>query len=312
MRTILVLGGWGFLGLNLLLAIEKRFQGACKIVVLDRHISPPLRLLCPALKKVYFGDFQDVELLQRIFTENAIDVVFHLASSTVPETSANVRFDVESNLLPTIDLLEQMAKYSVNRIVYISSGGAVYGISSERHKEIDETFPINSYGIVKVAIEKYLFMYAHQYGILPLVVRLSNPYGPYHAKIEQGFINVALRAALCGESVQVWGDGNNRKDYIFADDGIASILDLVEVGAWGQIVNVGSGEEYSLNEILGVIKETVPNFTWRYSGKRSFDTPNFSLDINKLNYLTNQRQPIGIRQGIQQTYRWLLDHSIHI
>jgi UDP-glucose 4-epimerase len=70
----------------------------------------------------------------------------------VPETSANVRFDVESNLLPTIDLLEQMAKYSLNRIIYISSGGAVYGMSSERHKEIDETFPINSYGIVKVSI----------------------------------------------------------------------------------------------------------------------------------------------------------------
>jgi dTDP-D-glucose 4,6-dehydratase len=99
-----------------------------------------------------------------------------------------------------------------------------------------------------------------------------------------------LRAALCGEPVQVWGDGNNRIDYIFADDGIASILDLVEVGAWRQIVNVDSCEEHSLNEILEVITETVPNFILRYLGKRSFHTPNFSLDINKLNYLTNQRQ----------------------
>lgn len=309
MKTVLVLGSWGFIGSNLLIALERRFHGACNIIAFDRQAEHPLHLRCASLKKVYSGDFQDAKMFQQIFAENKIDVVFHLVSSTVPATSSNVRFDVETNLLPTIDLLDQMALHGLNRIVYISSGGAVYGDSPVRHKESDEVFPINSYGAVKIAIEKYLFMYAHQYKILPLVVRLSNPYGCYHTNRKQGIVNVALRAALQGEPIQIWGDGNNRKDYILVDDGVDAILDLMSAEAWGQIVNVGSGREYSLNDILLVIRELVPGFTWQYSDARPFDTLNFSLDISKLNGLTSKRRFTEIRTGIQQTYHWLLENS---
>jgi UDP-glucose 4-epimerase len=223
-----------------------------------------------------------------------------------------MRFDLESNLLPTLVLLEQMVKNSVKRIVYLSSGGSVYGMSADRHNEFDQTYPINSYGVIKVAIEKYLFMFAHQYSILPLVIRLSNPYGPYHTKAFQGFVNVALRAALCGRVVQVWGDGNNRKDYIFIENAIDSILDLVDSDAWGEIVNVGSGNEYSLNEILSHIKDIVPEFRWEFSESHASDTKNFSLNISKLEKLTSKQQPTLIQSGIRQTYRWLLDHPNYL
>jgi UDP-glucose 4-epimerase len=309
MKTVLVLGSWGFIGSNLLLALERYSQGACEIIAFDRQAAHPLHLKCPSVKKIYSGDFQDAKIFQQIFAENKIDIVFHLVSTTVPATSANVRFDVETNLLPTIDLLDQMVLHGLKRIVYISSGGAVYGDSSTRHKESDEVFPINSYGTVKIAIEKYLFMYARQYKILPLIVRLSNPYGPYHANHRQGIINVAMRAALRGDTVQIWGDGNNRKDYIYIEDCVNAILDLVKAEAWGQIVNVGSGREYSLNDILQVIRELVPGFSWRNSEARPFDTLNFALDISKLSGLTTRHQFTELHAGIQKTHRWLLEHS---
>lgn len=308
MKTILVLGSWGFLGSNLLLAIERRFQGACKIIAFDRQKDHPLHLSCPAVKKVYSGDFQDANVFQPIFTENKIDTVIHLVSTTIPATSANVRFDVETNLLPTIDLLDQMAQHKVRRIVYISSGGVVYGPSPARRREIDEAFPINSYGAVKLAIEKYLFMYAHQHNILPLVVRLSNPYGPYHVNRAQGVINVALRAAIRGEPVQMWGDGTNKKDYIFVEDCVEAILDLVAAEAWGQIVNIGSGQEHSLLDIFRIVAEIVPGFSWHQTKARAFDTRNFSLDISKLQKLCGQRFFTDIHVGIQKTHSWLMQH----
>ena len=282
---VLILGSWGFLGSNLILALEQHFKGACGIIAFDRKAEHPLHLNSKSIEKVYYGDFRDSNLMQRILSENKIDIVFHLISTTVPATSADVRYDIETNLLPTIELLEQMAQHGLSRIVFISSGGAVYGDSPKRHKEDDEVFPINSYGVVKITIEKYLFMYAHRYNILPLIVRLSNPYGAFHLNEKQGFINVALRRAINCEPVEIWGDGNNRKDYIYVEDAIGAIVDLVRVGAWNNIVNVGCGNEYSLNDILGVIKELVPGFSWQYLNSQAFDTKNFALDVGFLTEL---------------------------
>lgn len=307
MKTILVLGSWGFIGSNLALAIEKRYQGNCRIIAFDRFAQHPLHFVCPSIAKVYSGDFQDSSIFSQIFKENKIDIVYHLVSSTVPATSANVRFDVETNLLTTIDLLDQMAAHGVQKIVYLSSGGAVYGDSPVRHKETDDVFPISSYGAVKVAIEKYLFMYAHQSKIKPLVIRLSNPFGPFHLNPRQGLVNVALRAAILGEPIKIWGDGNNRKDFIFVEDCVNAILDLVEADAWGKIVNVGSGREYSLNQILNVVASLVPNFSWEYSEAKAFDTLNFSLDISRLKDITGRQEFTELTTGIEKTYHWLLE-----
>ncbi len=250
-------------------------------------------------------------MFEQIFANNKIDTVFHLISTTIPGASSNVRFDVETNLLPTVDLLDHMARHGVRRIVFISSGGAVYGNTGVRNRENQDVFPISSYGAVKIAIEKYLFMYAHHGKILPLVVRLSNPYGPYHTNRTQGIVNVALRAATRGEPFAVWGDGSNRKDYMFVGDCVDVILDLVSANAWCQVVNVGSGLEHSINDILKEIRKFVPAFSWQYSESRSFDVRDFSLDIGKLEALTGQRRFTEIHEGIQQTYKWLRHHAEH-
>jgi UDP-glucose 4-epimerase len=302
-QTVLVLGSWGFIGSNLLRALDK---DGVNIITFNRTENHPLGLTFASVSKSYYGDFQDSKLIEQIFTENNIDTVYHLISTVVPATGS-VTFDINSNVLPTINLLDQMVKHKVQKIVYVSSGGAVYGNSLDRHSENSELYPINSYGVMKVTIEKYLFMYTYQHHIKPLVIRLSNPYGPYHTNQRQGFINIALRAAAARTTLEIWGDGENKKDYIFIEDSIAAIIALIKRDAWGEIVNVGSGQEYSLNEIISTISDIYPDFTWQYKSSRTFDTANFALNIDKLKSIVGALPHTILFDGLSKTNQWMLE-----
>ena len=169
--------------------------------------------------KVYYGDFQNEKDYEIIFKENEIDVIIHLISTTVPSTSnENIIYDIHSNLVNTIKLLNMMRQYQIKNIVFPSSGGTIYGISKKMHKETDPAKPICSYGVIKMTIEKYLYLYKYLYGINYLILRLSNPYGKYHKSSLQGLINVVLENILKGETIEIWGDGSVVRDYIHIED----------------------------------------------------------------------------------------------
>ena len=116
-----------------------------------------------------------------------------------PQDRTGNAFDIQLNVLPTIGLLNTMTKHNVDKIVFISSGGAIYGdhyVDKSSHSEEEILFPKSAYGISKLVIEKYLYLYQVQYGIKSLVLLLSNPYGPYHYSMKQGVINIAIEKAL--------------------------------------------------------------------------------------------------------------------
>ncbi len=305
MKTILLLGGYGFLGTNIIKYIDARLGEQYKVIVFDKFESHPRGVMFQSVVDTYAGDFVDSVFLKKVFDENKVDIVLHSLSTTVPVSSHNARYDVETNLLPTLDVLNLMVEYEVRDIVYMSSGGAIYGACRGKgHSENDDVFPVSSYGVVKLAIEKYLMQYAQLFGIKPLIIRLSNPYGPYHYGMKQGVINVALTKALKGEKMDVWGSGDGLKDYIYVEDFVAILFYLLKRNIFNEVINIASGQLLSVNDIVTTVRTLVPTFVTRQVEAEKFDAPQFSLDTTKLHQLIGEYDFCSIQEGMQKTYQW--------
>lgn len=310
MKKILILGGCGFIGKNLAeeFAGDRRYS----LLVFDR---PAALKTATRLKgvKYYGGDFNSQAALEKVFRENKVDTVLHLVSTTVPAASDGfgMVFDIESNLVPTVRLLCLMRKYGARKIVFASSGGTIYGpaAAAGRRTGIPEcagTNPICSHGTVKLAIEKYIQLSAYLHGLEYLVLRISNPYGEHHSSRVQGLINVALRNVRDGLPVTVWGDGKVVRDYIYIKDCVKAVKRLIDKDVSGEIINVGSGRGYSVNEVLRVMRGLVGDFSVERKPGRKFDVPRVVLDIRRLKALTGFR-PTDIKAGIRKTREWLLE-----
>lgn len=305
MKHILILGGYGFLGTNIMHYVDEHLHEAYRFIVFDKFAKHMGGVELTCVEKTYAGDFTDKELIESIFSENKIDLVIHSLSTTVPVDSANARYDVETNLLPTLDVLALMVKYDVKDIVYISSGGAVYGTRDNKpHEESDAVYPISSYGVVKVATEKYMMQYAQLYGLRPLILRLSNPYGPYHCSMKQGVINIAMTKALRNETLQIWGDGNDKKDYIYVEDFVEILFKLLDKGVSNQVINIGSGTLLSVNEIANAVRKLVPSFKATHEAAQQFDASHFELNTDKLRSIIGDNPFTLLQEGLAKTHEW--------
>ena len=302
--NLLIIGGFGFIGSNLL---DRFHQDArYNLIVFEFSNLQPKAPAHQRMARIYYGDFNNSEDLESVFRENRIDIVIHLVCTTIPGSSnANIPFDIQSNLVQTVQLLELMRNYGVNRIVFLSSGGTVYGEpKSLPARESDPTDPICSYGIIKLSIEKYLHLFAHMHGLRYLILRPSNPYGPYHASAKQGLINVVLRRALSGGPVSIWGDGNIVRDYIYIGDLAEAVFRMVDGGKWGNVVNIGSGTGLSVREVLAAIGKVVPDLRVEYQPARNFDIERLVLDTARMRSLA--AIPLtGLDEGISKTMAWL-------
>jgi len=306
-KTILLLGGFGFIASNILDYIDKYLLDLFDVIIFDKYDHHPERLRFICVKKVYNGNFSDNLAIEAIFKENKIDVVLHSLNTTVPATSNNICYDIESNVFPTIKLLDLMVKYEVGKIIYISSGGAIYGNnnSSIKHKEEDIVCPISSYGIVKLTIEKYLYQYSYLYDLNTIILRLSNPYGMYHYSDKQGIINIAIRSALYSIPFSVWGNGDTEKDYIYIQDFCEILFRLIDVKKKYLLLNIGSGQIISINHILQEIKRVVPSFTWNYIDRIKTDVQRFELDITELLSIIGPYKFTDFSVGIEKIFNWL-------
>lgn len=314
MKTILLLGGFGFLGTNILKYIDEKEADSYEVVVFDRFPQHFDNIQFKCVSKIYAGDFSDEYLINKVFSENKIDIVLHSLSASVPSQSIDNTFDLKNNVLPTITLLNIMNKHKVNKITFLSSGGAIYGdhyVNKEGHTEEEILFPKSAYGVSKMVIEKYLYLYSIQYGIKSLILRLSNPYGPYHYSKKQGIINIALEAALHGREFHIWGDGNGLKDYIYVED-FCKILFILLKQPWEnyRVFNIGSGELLSVNKITKYIKDICPNFNWSYETSNILDVQEFKLNLERINNLVNIKYT-PIQDGLLKTKKWYNSRSHH-
>ncbi|WP_423147458.1 NAD-dependent epimerase/dehydratase family protein [Rubrolithibacter danxiaensis] len=301
-ERILVIGGSGFIGLNLINYVNS-LTDSCEITVLSRSDSR-IVIQNSSIKYVK-GSYGDLDLLSCLFKRERFTKVFHFACTTIPLSSnLDIKSDINDNLICTINLLEIMRSYSCHSIVYLSSGGAVYGeYDNDKLKEEYPCQPISSYGILKWTVEQYIKLYHKQYGFDYLILRLSNPYGPFHHSNRQGVINIAVRKALKREPFVVWGNGNQSKDYIFVENIIEVLFELVTRRIQNETINIGSGESFSLNFILGKIKELIPTFIVEYQSARPSDIMSLSLNVNKLREMISFKLT-PFDQGLQRTIEW--------
>ncbi len=302
---VLVLGGSGFLGSYL---VDELYEAGHKIISLDRT---PERFRSQN-KKVEFiqADFGNRGELEQVL-KRGVDVVVHLISSTVPQTSNDDPiFDVQSNLIESIALFEMCVKYVVKKVIYVSSGGTVYGIPKQMPITEDHaTLPMCSYGISKLAIEHYLHLFHVLHGLKYTVLRLSNPYGARQdPRGKQGAVTVFMNKLLKGEEISVWGDGSVVRDYIHASDFARACVAVIGSDNVG-VYNVGSGVGTSINQLLSVLQEaTGVQAKVNYSLGRGFDVPALYLDCSRIKQEYNWQPQINFTDGIAETSAWMRSH----
>jgi len=291
---VLVLGGAGFIGAHV---VERLVAEGHFVRVLDRSSASSN----PKVEFIQI-DFNDVMTLSEALI--GIDVVIHLVSTSVPSTSnKDPVSDVNGNLVNSIRLLEVMNDSGVKKIIYFSSGGTVYGHPQKSPMdELHPTNPVCSYGIVKLAIEKYLNMYSDLYGFTSIVLRPSNPYGPGQRRMGvQGFIGTCINMALGEKTLTIWGDGSVIRDYVHVTD-VAEATLLALKSEQSNTFNISSGIGYSLNEIVKLVeKHTHKKLSIIYKEKRDFDIPEMVLDNQKAEQIIAWKPSIDIDIGIAET-----------
>lgn len=298
---VLVIGGSGFIGSHVVDALLSR---NAKVRVFDR--SPERFRPTPPEVDLQIGDFDDTaSLLESLYD---VDIVFHLLSTTVPSTSnLDPVGDIAGNLIGTLKLLEAMRFSGVKRILYLSSGGTIYGApKTELVREDHPQHPLCSYGIVKSAIEKYLYMEQHLHGLEPIVIRASNPYGPRqgHGGV-QGVIGTFLWRIANEETIQVWGDGRVIRDFIHVKDLASSCILAAEQNLLGTF-NVGSGQGHSILEVLQIAEMVAQrSVNVDYKPARAFDIERVVLDIEKIASKLDWRPRISLTEGIADTWKWI-------
>ena len=294
---ILVLGGNGFIGSHI---TDGLVASGHDVTVFHRSTE---RYQGHSDKiRFYLGDYSDsVKLGEAV---DGMDAVIHAISTTVPSTSnLNPISDVQQNLISTIQLLDLMTKANVKRLVYLSSGGTVYGKPNQL--PVTESHPLNpicSYGIVKVAIENYIGMYQELYGLKPIILRPSNPYGP-----RQGHAGVStfLSNTLNHKQITIWGDGEIKRGYIYVKD-LAQITRLAVESDVSGTFNVCSGVSHSLNELIKLVEATTNiKSILSYKPSRAFDVKEILLETKKVKQAFNWAPAYSIQDGIAEFVQYL-------
>jgi Nucleoside-diphosphate-sugar epimerases len=248
----LLFGGGGFIGSHL---CSRLLRDGHRVKIFERKGFIP-KIVSPQLDYI-IGDFTNPDSYKRYIKQ--VDIVFHLISTTTSEMSnQDPTFDISSNVIATIHLLEEIRTNNVKKVVFFSSGGTVYGNSvTVPIKEDQPTDPICSYGIHKLAIEKYLYLYNFLYGLDYSIIRLSNPFGKNGGKNGQGVVSVFIKKITMNQPIEVWGDGLVIRDYIYIEDVIDAVMLLLTYQGHYKVFNISSGKGLNLLEVIRAIAEVL-------------------------------------------------------
>lgn len=309
MKYTLILGGAGFIGSNL---VREFLKWNSNIIVLDQIHFQNKRLKDVNDKiKIVPGHLNNITLLTQVFDQYEIERVIHLISGLTPSSSLeNFKEEEKNVILPTVDLMELMKQYNVKRFLFLSSGGTVYGNykNDGYYGEEDHLEPINYYGLSKSILEEQIKFQGRANNIDYLILRPSNPFGRFQNIYgKQGLISVILGKIITGQTLDVWGNGENIRDYISIDFLCKSIFQLCHRNIRNEIFNVGSGTGYSVNDIIHLTQDIADTrLNVRYYEARNIDTPKVILNIDKLKSVIDVH-PEDLKQSISNYYIQILE-----
>jgi UDP-glucose 4-epimerase len=246
----LVFGGNGFLGSHL---VDMLVGSGHDVSVFDRFSGGVPKFSATNVTKIV-GDFLDNSQVAEAISGQ--EYVFHFLSFTTPVTAqGDPTLDIRTNLTQTVKMLELAAAAGICRMFFASTGGAIYGSRDQNSfSEIDQTWPVSPYAIVKLSIENYLRYFKVTHGLDYLVFRISNPYGSRQkTNTQQGLIPVALHRVHGGLPITRFGEGTMVRDYIYVDDVMKMIKITMDGERHHDTYNIGRGEGQSVNEILEAV-----------------------------------------------------------
>ena len=300
---ILLLGAAGFIGTNLTIELAKKTED--EITLVDRSKA--------FFKPIVSMDLKNVHILEADLTVDMDfdsilkdqEVVYHLVSTTVPTTSnQHISQELVSNVIFSANLFEACIRCGVKKVVFVSSGGTVYGKEVDCPlKEKTATNPISSYGVQNITIEKLLYLYRYMYGLDYRIIRLANPYGPYQRPNGVlGAVTTFTYKALKGDEITVYGDGSVVRDFIYIDDAIRAIMKIVNGENKHRTFNLGCGYGTSIKQVLETIEKALGiKLNVSYLEGRKVDVPVNYLDISRYEKYYGALNPISLEDGIRKT-----------
>jgi UDP-glucose 4-epimerase len=305
----LVLGGAGFIGSNVVEALVSRGHGV-RVFDLPNANTANLKDVGDKIEVVR-GNIKNAQEICRAL--DGMDVIVHLVCTTLPNPSnENPVYDVETNLVASINLLKHALEKGVKKVIFASSGGTVYRIPQcTPIPETHQTNPICSYGISKLAIEKYLALFDHLDGLKHTIFRIGNPYGQ-RQRIDniQGSIAVFLGKALSGKTITIWGDGSVARDYVYISDVVSAFIRAIETEADSTVYNIACGQAYTLKDILSVVGQvTGRTLKVKFTASRKLDVPINCLDISLAQKELDWSPQVSLEEGIGKFWHWLNNGS---
>jgi len=302
MAKILVTGGAGFIGSNL---VDHLINQGHELVVVD-DLSSGKKSYVNQQAKFYKLDIRSTKL-EKIFSREKIEVVYHLAAQIdVRKSVADPAFDVDINIIGSLNLLENCRRFKVKKIIFSSTGGAIYGEAEEiPTTEYAPTYPVSPYGINKLAFEKYLNYYFQVYGLNYTILRFANVYGPRQFKGgEAGVIAIFIDNAVKGLESKQFGDGKQTRDFVYVDDVVRALVLAKDIDCRGEI-NIGLGKEVNLLEIRQEIEAALgePMKIKEEPGKVG-EQRRSVLSRERAKAVLNWEPEIDLKEGIKRTIAW--------
>ncbi len=302
----LVIGGAGFIGTHL---VSKLLATGRTVTILDRRTDAIQEL--PRGADYVAGDFGQCQLIRELLCNH--EEVIHLAYTSVPKTSFENPFsDLLENLPPTVQLFAETAD-SGRKLLFVSSGGTVYGEAGTLPiREDHPTRPISPYGLTKLTLEGYAHLYAVTHGLKFVCVRPANAFGPGQKPFTgQGFIASAMTSMMRGLPVTVFGQRGTVRDYVYVGDLAAGIVSALEKGRPSEIYNLGSGVGRTNMDVIEAITPLLEGLAYKirieHLPERTFDVRANILDSGKLHKDTGWSPTTPFDKGLLRTREWLKD-----
>jgi UDP-glucose 4-epimerase len=302
---VLVTGGAGFIGSHV---VDRLLGIGHQVVVVDDFRSGRPSNLPPDIT-LYQTDIA-TPALEEVFREERPDLVCHYAAQiSVQHSMKDPLEDSDTNIRGSLNLLQNCVRYGVRKVVYTSSGGAIYG--EPLHLPCDETHPINPlshYGVSKYTVENYLSVYRQSYGLDYTILRLSNVYGPRQDPFgEAGVVAIFSQAMLQGKPIIINGSGEQERDFLYVQDVVQASITALEGGS-GDAFNIGTGKGASINEIFSLLKRVAD-----YPGEASHGPAKPSevfkiyLDVTKARQGLGWKPGFSLEEGLKDTLAWFRD-----